>query len=69
MPLGQGKYDDLCTHVRDMVGADGAAVIIFNGVQGSGFSVQAPLEIQLGLPDMLEHMAREIRESFKGGRL
>lgn len=35
---GPGKYDQLCTMVREEAGAEGGAiVIIFDGNQGSGF--------------------------------
>jgi len=42
MPDGPGKYDDLCTLVRERAGADGAIVIVFGGTLGSGVSVQMP---------------------------
>lgn len=65
MPVGEGKYDAICTVARGMADADGAIVIIFGGSYGSGFSVQAPLEIQQNLPALLENMAGQIRESTK----
>jgi hypothetical protein len=65
--LGAGKYDDLCTLVRESAQARGAIVMIFDGNQGGGFSVQADLEITLGLPDILRKLAKEIEAS--GGAL
>jgi hypothetical protein len=61
-----GKYDDLCTHVREQACADGAVVVIFGGKFGSGFSVQvgdrAP-NLARKLPEILRAMARQIEES------
>jgi hypothetical protein len=65
MPFGPGKYDDLCTDVRTRARADAAIVIVINGTHGNGFSVQAPPEITTRLPELLEHMAAEIRRSFE----
>ncbi len=58
---GPGKYDDLCTSVRELADAEGAIVIIINGKLGTGFSVQAELDVIAALPRMLEQMAMEIR--------
>lgn len=64
MPTGPGKYDDLCTFVREKADAEGAAVIIFNGSKGCGFSVQGTMRVQLGITDMLDYMSSEIRRSL-----
>jgi hypothetical protein len=64
MPTGPGKYDHLCTYVREQANAEGAAVIVFNGSRGSGFSLQGTMRVQLGISDMLDYMAREIRKSL-----
>lgn len=40
MALGPGKYDDLCTYVREQAGAVFTLVAIFGGKRGDGFSVQ-----------------------------
>lgn len=69
MPLGPGKYDDLCTRVREEAEADGALVIILGGEHGNGFSCQADLRSQLMLPNLLENVARQMRESLKEGKL
>jgi hypothetical protein len=58
---GPGKYDDLCTIVRERSNARAAIVIIVEGNKGGGFSVQGELEIINGLPDLLEHTARMMR--------
>jgi hypothetical protein len=64
MALGPGKYDDLCTAARVLAEADAAIVIILNGNQGSGFSMQfITLEAVVAMPDILERVATEIREA------
>lgn len=63
MAVGPGKYDDLCTMVREKSKARGAIVIVFHGDKGSGFSCQADAMATLLLPELLEHMAKQIRES------
>ena len=69
MPIGAGRYDTLCTLVRDRAKARGAAVIVFGGEHGDGFSLQAPLDVTLTIADVLEDMARQIRDSFQEGRV
>lgn len=63
MPTGRGRYDDLCAHVREEAFAHGAIVIIFDGIRGSGFSVQVEESMRHKLPGILEHMAQELRNS------
>ena len=73
MALGPGKYDDIATMVRERVGIidegglmlreGGVIVIVLGGNKGSGFACQADLETTLKLPDMLEEIARQIRDS------
>lgn len=67
MPIGPGKYDSLCTKVREESEAQTAIVIVMNGKDGSGFSVQSVLEDSLPLAALLEHIAKELRASTKGG--
>ena len=69
MPLGPGKYDDLCSHVRAEAKARGVAVIVLGGVHGNGFSMQANAVDTLMLPELLEFMASEIRASLKEGKI
>jgi hypothetical protein len=40
MPNGPGRYDDLCTQVRDATNAEIAVVLIIRGDSGSGFALQ-----------------------------
>jgi hypothetical protein len=60
--------------VREKVGLGGAGtlpksggviVIVVGGNKGHGFSCQADLETTLALPEILENMVRQIRESGK----
>jgi hypothetical protein len=64
MPLGPGKYDRLCTLVRERAHANGACVIVLEGADGNGFSVQAPLDLHLYLSAKLREVADEIDRSF-----
>jgi hypothetical protein len=69
MALGPGKYDDLCTYVREQAGVSdegGAIVIVMGGKRGSGFACQADIASTLALPDLLEHIARQIRRDGMG---
>jgi len=63
MAYGPGKYDAVCTEVRERTGASGVIVLIIDGDKGSGFSCQASPEVTANLPAMLESMAKQIRES------
>jgi hypothetical protein len=69
VPLGPGKYDWICTMVRQEADADGAIVIVLGGRDGMGFSVQADLPTQLKLPELLEEVARHMRADLKKGKL
>jgi hypothetical protein len=67
MAWGAGKYDDEVTKVRTNVGISddtggGVLLIIFNGNQGSGFSCQTDLPTLMALPEILESIAKQIRE-------
>lgn len=65
--IGPGKYDYECTFVREHTQAEGAVVLVLNGERGTGFSVQAPAHVHFALPDLLEDLARRIRQSMKQG--
>jgi hypothetical protein len=62
MPFGPGKYDDLCTYVREKAEAGGACVMIYEGKEGWGFSMQAPLELLHELPGLLRYIASQIEK-------
>lgn len=61
MAVGPGKYDAACTYVRERHHALAAIVIVMRGDQGDGFSAQGPQEILEVLPEILEHVAAEMR--------
>lgn len=65
--LGAGKYDELCTYVREHAQAQGAIVLVIGGTKGSGFSVQADLETTLKVPGILRLLAAQIEAD--GGAL
>jgi hypothetical protein len=69
MPMGPGRYDHLCTYVREAAQAKGALVIIIDGKHGPGFACQADALTTASLPDILEQVARQIREGFQQGRV
>jgi len=60
MPIGPGKYDDLCTQAREGAKATGAVLIIMEGNKGAGFSVQAPPELLMFIPGFLREIAKEM---------
>ena len=65
MAVGPGKYDDIATLVKDrakVTGQGGVIVIIIGGDKGDGFSMQADLETTIMVPELLEHVAQQIRK-------
>lgn len=62
MAIGPGKYNDVCTMVREQTNAVAAIVIVVAGDKGDGFAVQTldPIVNDV-LPVMLEELARGIR--------
>lgn len=66
MTIGPGKYDDLCTIVREKADAEVAVVIIMGGIHGHGFSVQMVDQNNLKeLPRILEMMAQQLRKDMQ----
>ncbi len=62
MPVGPGKYDDICTKIREQVNADGVILIIANGDRGNGISIQcSSASLILSLANMLEEAAKQIK--------
>lgn len=58
--IGPGKYDDLCTEVRDKAAATGAIVIVFEGRHGYGFSAQLNAVQLRVVPSILRELATQI---------
>jgi len=63
MSNGPGKYDDALTKAREEAEAEGAILIVFNGKNGNGFSVQASQDHIERMPAILEEIASQIRAS------
>lgn len=64
MPIGPGKYDDICTYVREEAKAKGAIVLVFDGEKGSGFSCQADIITMSRIPTLLRMMADELTKGY-----
>ena len=60
--INQGKYDDVCSVVREGTQAEGAMLIILNGEFGSGFSAQLPMDFMKKIPGVLRSMANHIEK-------
>jgi len=69
MPMGAGKYDNVCTAVREEAKARAVILIVLDGVRGTGMSVQGTGPDLIRLPAILEQCAQEIRASFERGQL
>jgi hypothetical protein len=66
--IGEGKYDDLCTHVREDADAQVAIVIVIGGKRGSGLSVQSVGGyIDHSLPKLLRKVADTIEAELQAG--
>ncbi len=57
---GPGKYDRLCTLVRERAKARGAVVIVLRGEHGSGFSVQVEPKFLTGVATVLREVADQM---------
>ncbi len=61
---GPGKYDDVCTSVREETQAKGVVLIVFGGVKGEGFSVQADGQTLVQIPHILRTVAQQIENDL-----
>ncbi len=62
MTIGPGKYDAVCSAVREETKAAGVIVIVIDGERGSGFSCQTDASTLARLPELLEAMAAQMRK-------
>jgi len=69
LPLGPGKYDDLCTEAKEKAEARGAILIIIGGNKGEGFSCQTDILTLARLPSILRVIADEMEASFRKGKV
>jgi len=69
--IGPGKHDDLCTMVREQLGLGdlgGVMLIVFDAKEEhSGFSCQCDYMTTMALPEILEAVAKQIREDREKG--
>jgi hypothetical protein len=65
MAIGSGKYDYYARVTREAAQAEGVILIVIKGDRGSGFSVQATMEITSRLPEILRDMADQIEDDIK----
>jgi len=63
--MGPGKYDYICTEVRERTNARAALVVVIGGDLGDGFSIQAHSDVMINLPELLEIMAKKVREDIQ----
>lgn len=71
MPIGPGKYDEICGWARARAKAIGALLIILGGERGNGFSAQFMVEDQsiggilelAAVPKLLREVADEIERA------
>ena len=68
MPIGAGKYDDLCTHVLMEARADACILLIMAGKYGHGFEVQSTDPgILSAVPALLRQIADQIEADVRSG--
>lgn len=67
--IGPGKYDKLCTLVRQRARAVGAVVFIVGGEHGSGFSAQLPPSEYATFAKALRDVADEIERDVRKGAM
>jgi len=59
-----GKYDAVCTAVREETKADGVLLVIWGGPKGNGLSWDGNMFITMAMPDLLETLAKIIRDDM-----
>lgn len=65
MAIGEGKYDDVCTRVREELQAVGVVLIVMGGPKGNGFEVQFVHEHMLRyLPSVLRKTADSVERDL-----
>ncbi len=69
MAVAPGKYNDLCTEIRERFKADGVLVLVINGSRGTGQSMQMTPAHMLAFLSALEGikdaMAEDLRTIIK----
>lgn len=62
MAIGPGKYDDLCTYVREHANAEGALLLVVRGDHGTGFSTQLRASVH---PHEIVKMLRAVADQIE----
>ena len=65
MAKGPGKYDPLATIVREATEARAVILLVIEGSEGSGFTVQQEEGVTLDLPRLLRRVADDIEEDYR----
>lgn len=65
MALGPGKYDDICTSVRNLTKAKGVILVIWDGDKGNGFSAQLPDHPKM--PKVIANVLRQVADGIEKG--
>lgn len=63
MAFGPGKYDHLCTQVREAANARGVILVVFGGAQGPGMSAQLEAEDVPKIVSILRQVADDIEKA------
>ena len=61
---GAGKYSDVCNEIRQRLKAKGVIVIVFDGISGSGISVESDLLIADKIPALVEEIMVQYKIDF-----
>ena len=62
--IGPGKYDDVCTEIRERFHAKGVILIIDGGDRGHGFSAQLDIAKTFLIPKALRKIADDMETDF-----
>jgi hypothetical protein len=67
--IGGGKYENECYRALYDCAAAGVILCVFGGNKGNGFSVAAPPEICMKIPQILRSIADGIEQTTKAAKL
>jgi hypothetical protein len=66
MAIGPGKYDDLCTAIRESTNAECVILVVVGGNLGHGFSVQLlNSSTMIQIPNVLREVATQIERDLR----
>lgn len=65
MAYGPGRYDVICTALREELRAEGVVLLIAGSPAGSGFSVQGTPAFMVKLPQLLRDAADEAQRDLQ----